>query len=521
MNTIRMRIGKCLRRAAALLALAATLFVPLAPKANAGSGDVFIVGLVSAAGAALNPLVCTQRDFISLNELVFESVITLDDNLQPTGELALQWNYEGKNEYTFHLRKNVRFHDGSNLTAYDVYATYSHILRLGESNSPYYTRCRYIDQMEVADDYTLKVTGKYDSYLTLYAMTFPVLQPDTLDWDMACGTGPYWYMNYEADWIQIDANPYWWKVSPVFSTIYGYRYDETGDALKALSTGEIDALATRSQTAALGRLLADRTSVDYTTLTYEMLIPNIKKTLFSNAYTRQALMYAIDIPTIASNVYMDMVTKSEVPVVPGSWLYEPQSAVYYPSKERALQLLKQAGWGDYNEDGILDQIVDGVLEQFEFTLTTYVDDAAATRTHAAELIRDELRELGISVTVSTVSKSSIQKKLKNADFDMVLGGINLSVLPDLTFLLNSNGRMNYSGYSSVDMNTWLTNIYDEADESMFRLWYSKIQLQISQDLPFLGLFFRRGTMMTTADVIGFSAVLETDALRGIEYVTFQ
>lgn len=519
MNTTEKRTNNLFVRAlSALLSLALVLFARPAPRALAAqSPDTFVVGMVSAAGSALNPLVCNQRDLISINELVFESVITLDDELRPVGELALSWNADGA-VYTFHLRENVRFHDGTYLTAQDVVETYNYIMQLGETNCPYFTRVNYISSMTATDTFELTVRGKYESYLTLYAMTFPVLQRDSLTWDMACGTGPYWYMNYDFDWLQIDVNPYWWKIAPTYKTIYGYRYDDTGDALAALSTGEIDALATRSQTAALSRLLADRTSVDYATLTYEMLIPNIKSTIFQSVYTRQALMYAIDITTVASNIYMDMVTESEVPVLPGSWLYEPQSAVYYESKERALQLLKQAGWGDYNEDGILDQVVDGVLEQFEFTLLTYIDDTAATRTHAAELIRDQLRPLGIVVNVETASKSNVEKKLKSGEFQLVLGAVNLSVLPDLTFILNSSGRMCYSGYSSADMNTFLSNIYNTTDEETFRMWFSRIQMLVAEDVPFMGLFFRKGTLMTTADITGLGAVLETDVLRGIEFV---
>jgi peptide/nickel transport system substrate-binding protein len=261
-------------------------------------------------------------------------------------------------------------------------------------------------------------------------------------------------------------------------------------------------------------------SVDYSTLTYEMLIPNNKKQIFNDVRTRQAIMYAIDTSIIAKNIYMDMVMESEVPVITGSWLYEPQSAVYYKSPERALMLLKEAGWGDYNGDGILDKVVDGILVQLEFTITTCVDDAANTRAHAAELISDQLKILGISINVSTVSKSTLQKRLKNRDFEMVLCGMNLSIMPDLTFLLDSEGRMNYSGYSSAEMNKLLDGLRKTTDETEFKSVMSQIQLKIAEDLPFMGLFFRKGTLMTTSQVSGLGAIIEGDVFKGFEYIEF-
>ncbi len=511
MNTTKKRINR-------IISAVLTVLVMLSASAYAADENLFTIGVVTAAGSALNPFACNQRDLVNVNELVFESVIDFDDNLKPVGELALSWTQSG-GVYTFKLRDNVRFHDGTYLSAQDVYASYTHIKSLGES-SPYYARCQYISSMEVTDLYTVTVKGKYPTYLVLYAMTFPVAQRNTVTWELAVGTGPYKYTGYDLDWIQIDFNPYWWKVSPTVATIFGYRYDETADALRALSSGEIDALATRSQDAALSRLLSDRTSVDYTTLTYEILVPDLGSTLFSHVYTRQALMYALDISTIASNIYMDMVTESEVPVVPGSWLYETQSAVYYESRERALQLLYLAGWGDFNSDGILDHIVDGVLEQFEFTLLTYVDDTAMTRTHAAELIRDQLRPLGIVVNVVTKSKSDVSRSIRKDEFDMVLCGVNLSLVPDLAYLLASNGSLNYSGYSDAGMQNLLQAIYETTDETQLKFLYSQVQLKFVDELPFLGLFFRKGTLMTTAHISGLGAIRENDALRGIEFITF-
>ena len=156
-----------------LLCVLLILAMALCPvQALAASEEEFIFGMVYESGASVNPIYCNQRDLISLNELVFESVIALDDDLKPQCELCYSYSVNGS-EFTFQLRQNVMFHDGNYLSAPDVLATYRRIMQVGES-SPYYTRCSYITDMEVVDLYTIRVTGKYASYYTLSAMTFPV-----------------------------------------------------------------------------------------------------------------------------------------------------------------------------------------------------------------------------------------------------------------------------------------------------------------------------------------------------------
>ena len=119
------------------------------------------------------------------------------------------------------------------------------------------------------------------------------------------------------------------------------NFADSGDALEALQTNQINMLCTQSSNAAVHRKLSDHTSMDYMTTTYEMLVPNLNDdSVMSDVRMRQAVMYAIDRANVAANAYRGMGIQCEVPVNPSSWLYESQSAIYYYSPERALQLIK-------------------------------------------------------------------------------------------------------------------------------------------------------------------------------------
>jgi len=160
---------------------------------NMSYGDI-TMGYVAQAGAWLNPLMCTERDLVSLNQLVFESVVELDENMQPVPLLADSWTLEEKT-WTFKLRSGITFHSGEEMVAMDVLESYNMFVQTSDDN-PYRLRLKLINSMEVVDAFTLKVEAKYPGLITLYAMTFPVMQRNTLTDNLPRGTGPYWYINY-------------------------------------------------------------------------------------------------------------------------------------------------------------------------------------------------------------------------------------------------------------------------------------------------------------------------------------
>ena len=481
------------------------------------SADV-VIGYIEPGYTSFSPVLTNDWDIISINQLVFESVVDLDENMKPVPMLADNWVQDGRN-WIFNLRSGIQFHNGYELTAYDVVRTYQMMLQSGQ-NSPYYARMQMIETMEATDIYILTVTGKTSSMMTLYAMTFPVMQYETLYDDLPRGTGPYWYIQYnEEGTVRLEANPLWWKQQPEVRSILLKRYYNSGDAIEAIRTKQIDMLSTKSPKASLSRRLSDLTSMDYPTLTYEMLIPNLGDgKLTADVNVRQAIMYAIDRSVVASNGYLDMAIQCEVPIVPNSWLYESQSAIYYYSPERALQLMHNSGWQDMTGNGKLNQRSGVMLVEPTISLITYNESTNTIRENAANLIKEYLEAVGFSVTVTVRSKAQVREAIKSRNYDLALVGMNLSEVPDVSALLETSGALNFNHYSNDAMDVRIERARAASDEDTLQRVYSEIQMTVVDRLPVLGLLFRTGTVLAGRSIGGLYGLRAYDNFNGFEFL---
>ena len=483
---------------------------------EAGSAPVITLGVVISDEAVVSPFETAEADLYSLNHLAYESVVELDDDQKPAPLLADRWEKNGYT-WTFYLRSGVTFHNGVALTADDVVASYERILEAGETN-PYYDNIQSISSMNVLDGNTLSVTMKSLAYLNIYAMTFPVAQRATLYDYYPMGTGAYWFVSpQEGEFLRMERNPLWWKRQPHIGVVRVKRYAESEKLMTAFELGEIDALATRISTASLSRKLSDRSTLDFGTLQYECLVPNTASGFLSDLAIRQAIMYGIDRNTLASSIYQDLVSLSEVPVLPGTWLNESQSTTYYFSPERALQILYSQGWGDENGDGTLDRIQDGLIQELAITLIVYEEPTRSSRFDAARLIASQLARIGIKVTVDLKSKTAVRNALRDDSFDLALVAYNISEKPSLDFMFRSTAASNYSNYSSETMNKLLDNVAAAEEDDTLKLSMSRVQLQIVEDLPIMGLFFRNGVLISRRGIGGLSGIRSTQTFRGFEF----
>ena len=495
-----------------------TVPVVVTPAYNMERGDITL-GYVAGSGASPHPLFCNEWDLMSISRLLYEDAIELDENLRPTPNLISGWTHEGKT-WTLTLRNGITFHNGMELNAFDVVASFNAFKNSGSDN-PYHARTNLITSVKAADDFTLTVTGKYEGYITLYGMVFPVMQQYTLQDEIPSGTGPYWIVNMEYNRaIRLEANPFWWRIQPRLKSIVCRCYTSSADLLEAFNTGRIDTLMNRSAAAAMTSQLSDVASRTFTTLSYEYLLPNLdEESVMSNIDMRRAIINAIDFTDLVTTGYHNTCQTCEVPMISSGWLYESQSAAYTYSPERAFSLVTGLGWEDLNGDGILNKLKDVKLEELTVRIITYNDSNSTVRESAANLIAMYLSRVGINAKVTVLSSlDKVKVRIKSGDYDLALLSLCVSETPGYRGMIYTNGSANLNHYTSAEMDRLLDDVYAAPTEDELIYAMSRVQLKTVEDLPFIGIGFRTGRVIASHSLSKLRYPRAYHILNGIEFM---
>ena len=141
----------------------------------------------------------------------------IDDNYIPQGYLAESWEEtnSGKN-WTFTLRPDIHFSDGTPVTAYDVVASANYILdKANDENITdhgFYSNLAYfVKNITAKDERTVVIRTKRPYYGILYEMTFPIVPESQVSSDNPIGSGPYVITDFNllSKTIYLNANENW------------------------------------------------------------------------------------------------------------------------------------------------------------------------------------------------------------------------------------------------------------------------------------------------------------------------
>src|SRR5690554_6794875 len=149
-----------IRKTLAMTALAASLCLSAAVQAR----DLIIA--LRSEPTSMDPQFHSLTPNTQLSETIFDPLVRTDKVAKPVPSLAESWTVDG-DTWTFKLRKDVKFSDGTPFTAEDVVFTYERVPKVPNSPSSYALYLSSIDRLEVVDPHTLKIITKGPSPVLL------------------------------------------------------------------------------------------------------------------------------------------------------------------------------------------------------------------------------------------------------------------------------------------------------------------------------------------------------------------
>ena len=493
------------------------------------NSDTFSVGMISVKTQYLNPLWALERDFQSLHSLMYESLIRFDDNYEPEPYVAVSWRTDDCKSWTFTLRDDVYFSDGTKLTAYDVAATVNEIIRLAKDdtaeNKGVYASMRYVITSAQANDaLTVVINASRPYYGAIYAMCFPILKADEVQFEYPIGSGPYRAEAFSpTNYLYLSYNDRWWGEEPLVKNINAFFSATNKDLTADYEYNRVDAIVTRAVTTAQYRGGVTSVNIDYRTRQLETLLLNMNSYELEDIRVRYAIRYALDPDALSNNAYYGMTSRTDTPFPRGTWMYYDGSAdagedYFTYNLDKANRLLDEAGWIDTNEDGVRDMVRDGKRVDLSLRLWVYEEAENSVRVETANQIRYQLAKAGITVRVYLVSFALAKERLQAGNFDLCLAAYQMDAVPDPGFLLYGPNTGNYGRYKTKEMNDLITALRKCTDKASYQQTLRQIQALYAKDCPFICLYYRGGAVLTRKLYTNVRDIREPEVLKGIEAI---
>lgn len=451
----------------------------------------------------LNPILTKSSSNEQLLKLVYEGLVQFDSRMNVIPKLAEKWQiFEEGKVWVFHLKTGINWHDKVELSADDVIHT---INTIKNSDSVYKENVKYIAFSEVIDKNSIKITlnQPYGDFVRM--MNFPIIPKHiAISDNNAIGTGPYKIHEYKLlKLIKLRVNENWWTGRVAFIDELNINImPDSETAFHSLEAGEIDVVTTNVVNWRKYTSNKRLDAKEFTTNAYEFMAYNFKNPILADLNIRKAIAYAINRKKIVEEVLLGHAKISDVPIMPGS-IFSSDDIIYDYNIKKSKQILKDSGWEDHDKEGVLRKKSGNINEKLSFELLINTDNPV--REMAAEQIIEDLKNVGIQVTIKKQSWEELFKDIQNKKFDIVLAGINLSPSADLSFAFHSKQikeGTNFSQYNNPQMDDLLFNIFTLTNEEQRSNAYKEINKLIVDDIPYFSLYFRNSALVYNKKIKG-------------------
>lgn len=463
-----------------------------------------------------------------LDPLVWADNVTME----PAPWLASSWAWstDGRT-LTFTLRDDVKWHDGSALTAADV--VFSLFAYRDDYDSAVASMFTLMKDCVADNPHTVRVVlDAPDGNFLFNAANQPIFQAKQyqdywnkkqvgertltgFDWGKhpPVGTGPWKVTDHARDRINLARNVGYWAGETYADRLILTAEDDDAKRLDAWKQGDVD-IVWPVPVASLSDLrdqhgklyTADAAVAMFAAFNFN----NPKRStpdIWEPAAVRQALSLAIDRDSYARDVFGGFVYQDRATTVAQPWAYDPAVTNAARDVAKAKKMLADAGWKDANGDGILENNGGDSL-----SLTCIVQKGVRPELLATlRRLDDDLKPVGARFTVEELDPDAFtQRWVTDHDFDFIAYALTLypGFMEYDLYGSKWNIRTNPvgwdpGGYGNKDVNAAIDAYLAAWEEDKMKAALRTMQKQVNNDLFALWLGFPQDLVLVRPDIHGY------------------
>ncbi|MEZ4846666.1 MAG: ABC transporter substrate-binding protein [Bdellovibrionota bacterium] len=506
--------------------------------------DKTLIYCSEGSPSGFNPQITEDATSINAENPYYNRLVTIQrGTTNVVADLASSWSIsKDQKEYTFVLRKDVKFHTTANfkptrnMNADDVLFSFNRqrlkdhpYHKVGGGNYLYFEAMEMdiIQDIQKVNDSTVKFFLKRPDSVFLANLTMEFASilsaeyadammkaktPDKVD-TMPVGTGPFVFKSYQKDSvIRYEANPeYYGAIKPQVERLVILITPDASVRTQKIKAGECHIIAEPS--------IADRKIFenDSNLKTYSMtglnmtyLAFNTKKKPFDNLLVRKAIFHALNRGAYIDAIFHGMGELAESAVPPATWGFNNNLPTYEYDIQKSKQLLAKAGM----PNGFSTEI-------WALPVTRpYNPDGRKM----AEMMQADLAKVGIKVKIVTFDWPTFLAKSRNGEHSMLMfGWISDNGDPD-SFLYT---QLSCSGAEAGSNRAfWCFKPYNDIVEKAKRVsdiqqrteLYMDAQKIFKEQLPWVPLASAKAFRVTRKNVTGYVMdPLGRDFFDGVNY----
>jgi len=477
----------------------------------------------------LNPITSTDLYAQELHKLVMDTLLYEDldtHEWRPSAAEKYEVSKDGK-QITFTLRKGLKWQDGKPLTVDDVKFSYD-VIMSGEyptaAQKPYYEN---FEKAEIVDANTIRFLIKTKYFGNLEQIGTLILVPKHIYQNAAegkklnksvIGSGPYKIEKYDqGQSILLAKNKDWWGFSDPsqkgrfnFDHIRIRFLKESNLVIEALKKGDIqfggltaEDYVKKTSDPEWGKTVLKIKTENMAPKSYGYIGWNLRKPMFADVKVRHALQMLMNREEMIHKFQYDMSLPATGPLYQQSEYADPSvKAVKFDLKE-AVKLLKEAGWSDSDKDGMLDKTVNGVKQNFSFSVMYGGKDSEKYLV----MYQSDLRKAGIEMKLQMLEWNAMLKNVDEGNFDamaLAWGAGSVDWDPKQVWHSSSavKGGSNFIGYKNPEVDKLIDEARQELDKKkrvkLLRVVYRKI----AEDYPYAFMFNQKNILYARSTKLG-------------------